>query len=179
MSDNRDLLMESCMQRSMIINIPDKDWEKIVTRQKTVIVQRKCPDVDTIRWSWKIQHQPIVYLYNESRGVFAESRCEITMPNSWIGISNSDYKQNPKKYFREETILNEKVNLDGTCMTMREFRDYVQLGKHCYFTIKELMVYEVSLPIDAFYIGRVGKNGIFAPYEKFIQPRGWCYALKK
>lgn len=168
-----------CMHPCMMLALSKHDSDLIAIGEKTVIVQRKCPEQYMITLSQKENHGLLVYLFNKEYGAFAEGYCKITLPPRWCEVSVDEYKKNPEKYSYAEEILNDAVVLDGTCMTMQEYRDYVGIGKHCLFKIYDLFVYNEPMPIDKFYIGRVGKNGLFSPDEKFKSPRGWCYALKK
>ncbi len=173
--DYSDWFMHPCI----MLTVSKQDGDLIVNGEKTVIVQRKCPEQYMITLSQKGNHRLLVYLFNKEYGVFAECHCKITLSPRWYKVSVEEYKKNPEKYSYEEEILNDDVVLDGTCMTMQEYRDYVGIGKHCLFKINDLFVYNEPMPIDRFYIGLVGKNGLFSSDEKFKSPRGWCYALKK
>ena len=189
------LLIESFIENAMLMDVSTLDMKLIVNGTKSVIVQRKIPSRRVVENSIFKQRHPKVYLFNKSQGVFGECLCELTFDNinceeksgrksyNAYGIVDKvyrdEYKENPDKFADVIARLNSKINLNGTNLTYEEFRNQVGIGNYIFFVIKELIVYQSPLELDDFYIARMGKNGDFAPSDKYKVPRGWCYVVRK
>lgn len=134
-------------------------------------------------------------MYNKDIGVFGECYCKLSFDNKSqndnstckgyipYGIvdkySRDTYRKNPAAYENVINELNSKIDLTGTCVSYKEFRNLVGIGNYIFFIIYNLVVYDTPLQLDDFFIARWGQKGIFKPNDSFTKPRAWCYALKK
>ena len=176
-----DLVMQSYCTHEIMINLSQKSCENILNGEKTVIVQRRCPEYCYGRINDGQITFPkfVAYIFNKNLGVVGKSVISLLDRKVYYLDCGYDYKHNPQKYKKDIQKLNETVDLTGTCLSIDEFRRMIGIGKHYYFAIHEFTKFDPPLPIEDFWIARSGKNGGFAPSERFKYPRTWCYALKK
>ena len=114
----------SCKDKTtMIMDVPTEHVKLIIDKQKTVIVQKKIPNIDVQSSSIYRKEHPKVYLYNKYYGVFGECYCELSFDNIDNINKNffkyvSNYTRNMYKNDPEGNIdeLKSLVDLSGTCM---------------------------------------------------------------
>ena len=169
------LYIKSIENSSIMINLSVNSCNHILDGSKTVIVLQTLPQ----DFTYFIDRRYTAYIFNKNMGIIGECSISFLRRNVCGYRHISDYKQHPEKYERIVEELNKHTDLSGTCLSYEDFRKIVGIGRHYFFEIHHFSPYDPPLPIDEFWIGREGKNGDFAPSEKFKYPRTWCYALKK
>ena len=167
---------------TIMVNISTKDRKLIEARKKMVILQKRIPKSVRMLYPRRLDYK--VYLFEDSRGVFAETKCQIFIPSKYyFSKDDADYiLKNQEKY--QDKIAKiwdsiQKVDLTGTCLSHQELMQITKLRPFCFMDIKEINFFCSPLSLDAFYFGEFGKNGWFEPSEKYTKPYGWCYALRK
>ena len=191
-----DLIFESLRENTMLINISNNDMELIVNGKKSVIVQLKIPSNYVTREFISKNKLIKIYLFNKNKGVFGECLCNLSFNNNLnkkqplqfpyslgITIKYWRYKEDKEKELYLESIINVhknmNINLEGTCLQYDDFIKLVTIGEFIFFIIKDLVVYDIPLQLNDFYIARSGEKGDFKPSDCFKSPNNWCYALKK
>lgn len=191
-----DLIFESMRENTMLMNISNNDMVLIINREKSVIVQLKIPSHYVTQEVISKNKLIKIYLFNNDKGVFGECLCSLSFNNNLneeqplhfpysLGITKKywRYKEDKEKELYLESIRNVhknmNINLEGTCLQYDDFIKLVTIGEFIFFIIKDLVIYDIPLQLNDFYIARSGGKGNFKPSDGFKSPINWCYALKK
>ena len=180
-----ELMLKFMTENSIMVSLSEKSCRNIMDGSKTVIVMRTCPEVNKYmrrEGDKLVSPRFSAFIFNKKLGVVG--KCVVSMMHDRKVFSagygsNRHYREDPEYYASVVRLLDETVDLQGTCLTIEEFRRLVGIREHGYFQIHSYERYAPALSVDDFWIGWWGKNGEWTPGERFKYPKTWCYAIKK